>query len=90
MRKNNQAGLSRGLEAGNGSTIAIIIVVLVLLAGAIYMWRNQRANTSEDVAIENDLPSDEEINSKEAALNEQSDSDEISAIEADLKAGENY
>lgn len=71
---------------GNGSTIATIIVVLVLIAGAIYMWRSQTSTSDESQAIENELPSDESANATEASLNQQSGSDDISSIEADLTA----
>ena len=78
--------MKKNYQQGNGSTIAVIIVVIVLLAGAIYMWRSQNANPSEDVPIENELPSDESVSSTETSLNQQSDSDDISSIEADLEA----
>ncbi|HEY4482572.1 MAG TPA: hypothetical protein VI953_00150 [Candidatus Paceibacterota bacterium] len=75
-------------QRGNGSTIAIVIVVIVLIAGAIYMWRNQSASPTDETgtAIENDLPSDESANTTEAMLNQQSNSDDINSIEADLRA----
>jgi len=73
-------------QKGSGSTIAIVIVVIVLIAGAIYMRRSQSSNTSDEMPIENELPSDESMAASETSLNQQSDSDDINSIDADLKA----
>nr|QBM02320.1 hypothetical protein [uncultured archaeon] len=63
-------------ESKLGPIIGIIIVVIVLIIGALYFW-------GEKLNKANDLPQgDTMVNN----LKSQQNSDEVSSIEADLKA----
>lgn len=74
-------------QKGNSTVVGIVIVVIVLLAGAWYVWGNRQTTTGADSdAIENQMPSDDSASSTESSLNSQSNSDEMNSIEADLKA----
>lgn len=55
-----------------GAIIGIIIILAIILLGALYFWNNNAEAPLDD----------EQVN----ALNTQSESDEISSIEADLNA----
>ena len=87
MKKNKQDIRLRSWQAGNGSTMGIIIVIIVLIVGAIYVLKSREASAPTDSeAIEDDIPSDESLSSTESSLSSQSDSDEINSIETDLNA----
>ncbi len=67
-------------QKSNGGLVGVIIVVIILIAGAWYMWR------SREKAV---VPPTDEIATEEtsiANLNTQGSSDEIGDIEADLNA----
>ncbi|HEY4493374.1 MAG TPA: hypothetical protein VJB98_02040 [Candidatus Paceibacterota bacterium] len=74
------------MQKGNGNIIAIIVIIVVLVVGVFYVWRQEANGPTMDEAIENEIPSDQELSSQEQSLGSQSDSDEISSIEADLQA----
>lgn len=64
-----------------GPLVGIIIIVVVIVLGGYYFWTtqlNQEPMTAEEIAAEEDTATN--------ALNEQSDSDEVADIEADLDA----
>ena len=77
------------LNKGSGTTVAIVIILIILLIGLYYIWQAQNGEDGDDMneqAVEEQIPSDEELARSEADLNNQSDSDDLSAIEGDLQA----
>jgi uncharacterized protein HemX len=79
------------VQNGNGPLIGIIIIVLVLAAGAFYLYMNSQWYQSDDsnspsaVAPANNETANP-IDAVTEALKKTSSSDSASAIEADLKA----
>lgn len=67
-------------ESGMGATVGIIVIVLVLVAGGLYVWMTK--NVGEEVS--EDQAQSELIDAETAALMEVGTSDTASAIEADL------
>lgn len=67
-------------ESGMGATLGIVVIILVLVAGGLYVWmtKNTSAPVSEDQALS------ESADPETAALMEVGTSDSASAIEADL------
>ena len=88
MKINKQKGLPG--QAGNGTIVAIVIILIVLLAGAIYVWNSSRPTPPEPAAnqqaLEDQIPSDQSLANQEASLNQQGSSDELPVIEQDLTA----
>ena len=73
-------------QNGSGTIIGIIVILTILIVGAVYVWKSQDPALPDDDAIENQVSSDEELDSREATLQSQSDSDELGSIESDLQA----
>lgn len=59
-------------ESSRSSWIVGIIVLLVILAGALYFWGNRGGNLDSDARLEN--------------IGNQNESDEVLDIEADIEA----
>lgn len=77
---------------GNGSVIAIVVIILVLLIGGFYAWKTRKAEaptTDNSEAVENQVPSDAQTTAQEQSLNSQSNSDDLGSIETDLNSN-NY
>ncbi len=74
-------------DGNTGALIGIIIIVLVLAAGALYVWSMNKAKTPADTGTNQQAaePS-ESADPKTAALEKTSSSDSASALEADLSA----
>ncbi len=75
-----------GPKKGNGATIGAIVVIIVLLAGAWYMWHNRTTATGDEPAVENQVGDLDSADSQESSLNNQSSSDDINSIDADAHA----
>ncbi len=75
-------------QSGNGTIISILVIVLILVVGAYYMWKNEQQVPleTEENLIENQLASPEELDQQAQAYQAQSSSDEMNSIEADLNA----
>jgi hypothetical protein len=70
-----------GKEGGKGALVGTIIIVILLVVAGAYVWMTKDATTSViDQSILN-AP-----DSATNALNQQSSSDEMNAIEADVSA----
>ncbi|MEK7535667.1 MAG: hypothetical protein AAB590_01470 [Patescibacteria group bacterium] len=79
----------QNLKKGNGSIWAIIVIVIVLLLGAYYIWKsstNSPSYNSENEAVETEIPSDESLTEAESNQNNQNNSDDLPSIETDLNA----
>lgn len=59
-----------------GPLVGIIVVVIVVVLGGMYFWGQRIEKSGEDTAFENDAATE--------SLENQSSSDEIAAIEADI------
>lgn len=75
-------------QKGSGTTIAIVIILIVLLIGAIYFLKNSSSKQIDNAnqAVENEIPSDTSLTQTEATLKTQGSADDINSIDADLKA----
>ena|SRR3989344_1360010 len=90
METNN--GLPR--QAGNGSVGAIVVVIILLLVGALYIWTSREVIAPNDNSATDDtelteealVAQEKESLSTEANLSTQSTSDELADIESDLSA----
>ncbi|HEY4505049.1 MAG TPA: hypothetical protein VJI73_04745 [Candidatus Paceibacterota bacterium] len=69
-------------QAGNGSVMAIVIVITLLLLGTFYIWKF-RETATPDASEQREA---DQAAANEAALSQQSSSDDMSSIEADLTA----
>lgn len=67
-------------ESGMGATLGIIVIILVLVAGGLYVWMTK--NVSEEIS--EDQAQLESTDQETTALMEVGTSDTASAIEADL------
>ena len=72
-------------KGGSGPLIGIIVIVLVLIAGAFYLWMDSRQMPS-DVSPYGMNEKEGVIDAITAALGQVGSSDTASAIEADLSA----
>ena len=69
-------------RSGMGPIIGIIIIVAILVFGALYFWGAQLTGRSaDDLPL---IPPDDSFGTSAATFPEASQSDEVSAIEADL------
>lgn len=74
----NQNGVAPELEKKSvGPMVGLVIVVIIIILGGLYFWKEQTDKAYEDTMMEKD---------EVAMINEQSSSDEVSLIEADLQA----
>lgn len=67
-------------ESGMGATLGVVVIILVLVAGGLYVWMTK--NVSEPVS--EDQAQSESLDAETEALMEVGTSDTASAIEADL------
>jgi len=72
-------------QAGNGSLLAIVVVIVILLVGAFYVWRLREQPTSPD-SKDNTVAETDMADTQEASLLKQSSSDDLGSIETDLGA----
>lgn len=90
----NQNGMNRPMGAAKeeksmGAVLGSIIIVIILLVAAFYLWNERQGAPAID---ETGMPTAEEVLSQEDPqiqdFGTQSDSDSLSSIEADLQATE--
>ena len=83
----NETNSNGGAESKLGPAIGIIIVIIVLVVGALYFWGQKISNesppTTERSPATNTATS---VDSAVQNLNTQSSSDELNAINNDLKS----
>ena len=77
-------------QKGNSTVIGIVVVIIILLAGAIYMWKSSQVNTSPapvaEMPVEDQLASPATLDNQATQYSTQSNSDDLKSIETDLKA----
>ena len=80
MDQTNQPPMPPSQKKPIGPVIGIIIIVLILILGGLYFW-GEKLNLNNGYQQTTEETSDAQTDQ----LNEQSSSDNLSAIEADLK-----
>jgi len=74
-------------QAGSSGAIGVVIIIILLIVGVFYVFKSREATAPTDgEAVENEIPSDEELTVAESSLNSQSESDDLYSIEGDLQA----
>lgn len=72
-------------SSSKGPVVGIVIVLIILIAGAFYVWSTRPDTPPQPVPLPEDTQDLVEADSTTQALEEQSDSDAIDAIEGDLE-----
>ncbi|HEY4515090.1 MAG TPA: hypothetical protein VJJ22_02935 [Candidatus Paceibacterota bacterium] len=75
-------------QSGNGTIVAIVVILIILVVGAIYVWKSNKVTPLDDSnqAVENEIPTDESLTQTQTNLEAQNTADDLGSIETDLNA----
>ncbi|MDP2593284.1 MAG: hypothetical protein Q8P52_01385 [bacterium] len=79
-----EGGANKNGKSSVGAAIGSVIIIILLIAGAIYFWMTRDSFNTAEQNLESEVPNTEAKDRVEAELSVQGSSDEVADIEADL------